>query len=98
MLNNQAFWIVIALLITFSATIVNVILVVRLRDHRTDLLSRQSFAEGNSRIWEVNVLNPRNYDSRGKRLLGWLFLGIAVQLTSLTWLLVLLALADSHAQ
>lgn len=65
------------LLLVIPATVIvwMLILVATLRRYRIDIGPSESFADGRSRIWQVNVLDPRNYDPRGRRLLRWLVLG-----------------------
>lgn len=65
------------------------VLLARLRMHRTDLRSNQGFWEGESRVWQQNVLSPRNYDAGGKRLLRWMFVALALWAASLASFLLL---------
>jgi hypothetical protein len=59
-----------AFLTVVTMTIVNV----RLREHRTDLRPDQHFGEGRSWAWQVNVMNPANYDAVGRKRVRTLYL------------------------
>jgi hypothetical protein len=59
-----------AFLTVITMTIVNV----RLREHRTDLRPDQHFGEGRSWAWQLNVMNPANYDDVGRKRLRTLYL------------------------
>ena len=74
-------------LAAFATLVAMMIVLVRLRPHRTDLRPEQHFGEGRSAIWQVNALDPRNYDAGGRALLRWLF---ALQVL---WILSLIAMA-----
>jgi hypothetical protein len=41
--------------------------------YRVDLTPFNSPYDGVSRIWQVNVFRPSNYNARGRRLLPWLY-------------------------
>lgn len=73
--------------IGFVAGVWALVLLVRLRQYRTDLKPDQHFGEGKSGAWQQNVTDPGNYGSHGKRLLRWLS---AVQLLWLVALIVAL--------
>jgi len=47
---------------------------VRLREHRTDLRPEQHFGEGRSWFWQVNVMDPANYDHVGRKRVRTLYL------------------------
>ena len=68
-----------------------VFLFARLRNHRVDLSPTQHFAEGRSKIWQRNALDPRNYDARGKVLLRWLTVAQVLWMLSLIGGMVLLS-------
>ncbi|HSY84507.1 MAG TPA: hypothetical protein VK807_22275 [Gemmatimonadaceae bacterium] len=56
----------------------------RLARYRVDLAPFNSPYDGTSRIWQVNVFRPSNYNARGRRLLPWLY--VLTTLTALgTW-------------
>ena len=54
----------------------------KLRDFRVDLSPNQSGFEGRSRIWQVNVLRPSNYNPTGKRVLFWYCTTLIAQVIS----------------
>ena len=55
---------------------------VRLRDYRTDLRPEQHHGEGRSWAWQLNVMNPDNYNRAGRRRLRVFTL---LQLLMLVW-------------
>jgi hypothetical protein len=59
-----------------------------LRPHRVDLRPHQGVEAGRSRIWQANVLDPRNYDAKGRRLLRWLVLLNVLLLAVIVWLVL----------
>jgi hypothetical protein len=59
------------------------ILLVRLREHRTDLRPGEHFGQGRSPFWQLNVFNAANYTDEGRRLLRWLPVLQVVWLVSL---------------
>lgn len=48
------------------------VVLVRLREHRTDLRPHEHFGRGSSPIWQVNVFRAANYTPQGRRLLRWM--------------------------
>jgi hypothetical protein len=62
----------------------------KLRDYRVDLAPNQSEFEGRSRIWQLNVLRPSNYDVHGKRWLFWYCATLVVQVMCAGLLLYIL--------
>ena len=76
------------LLAFIALGMMEIVLVGMLRAHRIDLRPHQGVEAGRSRIWQVNVLDPRNYDSRGKRLLRWLVLLNVLSLAVIVWLVL----------
>ena len=48
------------------------ILVARLRQYRIDIGPAESFTDGRSRYWQVNLFSPQNYNEKGRKLLRWL--------------------------
>ena len=75
------------LVLTLGALVGQCILLVRLREHRTDLRPHEHFGQGNSPIWQVNVLRPANYTPAGRRLLRWM------PVLQLVWLACLIMVA-----
>lgn len=63
------------------------ILLARLRRHRVDLEPHESFSEGSSGLWQVNVFHRRNYDASGRRVLGWYLLTWMLFAATFFWLL-----------
>lgn len=59
-------------LTAFVACVASMVVLVRLRPHRTDLRPEQHIGEGRSAIWQVNAFDPRNYDPAGRALLRWI--------------------------
>jgi len=54
--------------------------------YRRDLRPGQNHFSGRSWIMAWNLLNPKNYDDRGRALLKWLYLAVLVQLgTVMFW-------------
>jgi len=49
------------------------VVLVRLQQYRTDIKPGQSFGDGSSPIWQLNVMNPGNYTEPGRRLLRYLY-------------------------
>lgn len=62
-----------------------------LRRHRLDIGPRDSAFSGSSRVWQFNVFNAKNYDSRGRRLLPWFGLAQVIQLVGIAYALFRLA-------
>lgn len=60
--------------------LVNISLLLRLREYRVDLTQGQSMFDGASAIWQRNVLRPSNYNAKGRRLLAWYWVALLVQL------------------
>jgi hypothetical protein len=52
-----------------AALMGSLVLLALLRKHRRDIASTEPWTAGSSRFWQVNVLKPANYSSRGKLLL-----------------------------
>ena len=65
------------------------ILMVRLREHRTDLRPGEHFGHGRSPFWQVNVFTAANYTDEGRRLLR------SLRVLQVLWLVALLLLAGS---
>jgi hypothetical protein len=63
--------VVLTAFVTFVAT---QIVIVRLREHRTDLRPEQHFGEGRSWAWQLNVMNRANYDAAGRKRVRTLYL------------------------
>jgi hypothetical protein len=66
----------VAILCVAVPVFVNAMILVRLREHRTDLQPTQSGFDGSSRIWQVNVMRRSNYTPSGQRLLQWYYLSL----------------------
>lgn len=62
--------------------VANLLTLSRLRPHRIDIAPGQSFADGKSAVWQLNALNPANYDEKGRALLKVYFGVIVVQLAA----------------
>ena len=54
-----------------------------LRNHRIDIGTGQSSREGSAPIGAFNVLNPNNYDDRGRRLLWWVYCFTGLQIVGM---------------
>lgn len=63
--------IAITALLVFT-TMAQCILLVRLREHRTDLRPHDHFGQGSSAFWQVNAFRAANYTPRGRKLLRWM--------------------------
>lgn len=74
------------LLAFIALGMLEIVLMGLLRGHRIDLRPHEGPTAGRSRIWQLNVLDPRNYDLKGRRLLRWLFLLILLSLFTMVWL------------
>lgn len=63
--------IAVVALVAFVTLVAMQIVLVRLREHRIDLRPEQHFGHGRSPVWQVNVMNPANYDDAGRKMLRW---------------------------
>jgi hypothetical protein len=70
----------VAILAISAPAVLNLALLMRLRDHRIDISPGQSFSEGSSPFGWINVLRTGNYSSAGQRLLVWYRIGLALQI------------------
>jgi hypothetical protein len=59
--------------------LMNAFLLLKLREHRTDLSPNQGVFDGKSRFSQINVLRASNYTAAGRRLLLWYVGGLLVQ-------------------
>ncbi|HEX6751301.1 MAG TPA: hypothetical protein VF092_28680 [Longimicrobium sp.] len=65
-----------------SVVVQATILLPRSRQFRTDLRPGQHFGRGRSPFWQLNALNPRNYESpEGRRFYRTLLAATAIQWT-----------------
>lgn len=71
-------------------TLFLMVLLTKLREHRTDLTSSESEFDGASPIWQANVMRSENYDAIGRGLLRWYYLGLVAQALGLATGLYLL--------
>ena len=65
---------VLVAVIAFASLVATQIVLVQLREHRTDLRPEQHFGHGRSQVWQLNVLNRANYTEAGRKKLRWLYL------------------------
>jgi hypothetical protein len=81
-------------LLFVGASVVQMVLLPRSLRYRTDLRPGQSVGQGRSFFWQMNVMDPRHYDSdegrrfhrkmltfTGIQLLGGLLIGMGVVVT-----------------
>ena len=59
----------VGLVLFLVAGLASVVMLGFLRPHRTDISGSELYSAGRSRIWQANVSNPENYNTKGKRLL-----------------------------
>ena len=71
-----------------TAGIVSVVMRSLLRPHRTDIPPEADSREGQSRVGQVNVLNPLNYDATGQRLLRIMFISQTVMMIGVLLLIL----------
>jgi hypothetical protein len=65
---------VLVALVAFVSFVATQIVLVQLREHRTDLRPEQHFGHGRSQVWQFNALNRANYTEAGRKKLRWLYL------------------------
>ena len=77
------------IVVAFVALIlIQVVLISRLSEHRTDIGRGENPGTGPSWSWEVNMFAHAKYDERGQRLKRWILVLAAIQLALIaTWVI-----------
>jgi preprotein translocase subunit SecG len=58
----------------FVSVMALLVVMVRATQHRIDIPPGAGFQSGKSKIWQVNVFTPSNYDAAGRTLVRWMWI------------------------